>query len=49
MSIGEFLLEFASEALLDLVEAGKERDGDEDYNGTFAVADFELWMILACA
>lgn len=43
MPVGELLLEFTSEALLDLVEAGKKRDGDEDYNGTFAMADFELW------
>jgi hypothetical protein len=29
--------------LLDLVEAGEERDGDEDDDGFFAVADLELW------
>ena len=28
--------------LLDLVEAGEERDGDEDDDCFFAVADFEL-------
>ena len=28
--------------LLDLVEAGEERDGDEDDDGLFAVADLEL-------
>jgi hypothetical protein len=42
MAIGELLLEFASEALLDLVEAGKERDGHKDDNGALAVTDFEL-------
>lgn len=30
--------------LLDLVEAGEERDGDEDDDGFFAVADLELWV-----
>ncbi len=29
--------------LLDLVETGKEGDGDEDDDCFFAVADFELW------
>ena len=47
MSVGELLLEFTGEALLDLVEAGKQRDGDEDYNGTFAMADFELWRTVS--
>lgn len=28
--------------MLDFVEAGEERDGDEYYNGFFSVADFEL-------
>lgn len=28
--------------LLDFVEAGEERDGDEDHDCLFAVADFEL-------
>ena len=31
--------------LLNLVEAGEERDGDEDDNGFLAVADLELWVI----
>ena len=30
--------------LLDLVEAGEERDGDEDDDCLFAVADFELYI-----
>lgn len=30
--------------LLDLVEAWEERDGDEDDDCFFAVADFELWV-----
>ena len=30
--------------LLDFVEAGEERDGDEDDDSFFAVADFELWV-----
>lgn len=29
--------------LLDFVEAGQERDGDEDDDCFFPVADFELW------
>ncbi len=29
--------------LLDLVKAGEERDGDEDDDGFFAVADLKLW------
>jgi hypothetical protein len=42
MSIGEFLFEFTGEALLDLVEALEERDGNEDDDGLLAMADFEL-------
>jgi hypothetical protein len=42
VAVGEFLFELAGEALLDFVEAGKKRDGDEDYDGFFAVADFDL-------
>ena len=30
--------------LLDLVEAGEERDGDEDDDCFFSVTDFELWV-----
>lgn len=30
--------------LLDFVEAGKERDGDEDDDCFLAVADFQLWV-----
>lgn len=33
--------------LLDFVEAGEERDGDEDDDGLLAVADFELKSGLA--
>jgi hypothetical protein len=42
VAVGELLFELAGEALLDFVEAGKEGDGDEDYDGFFAVADFDL-------
>lgn len=42
VAVGELLLELTGQALLDLVEAGEERDGDEDDNGTFSVADLEL-------
>ena len=31
--------------LLDLVEAGEERDGDEDDDSLFAVADLELFGV----
>lgn len=44
MTIGELLLELAGQALLDLVEAGEERNGDKDDNGALAVADFELFI-----
>ena len=46
MAVGEFLLELAGQALLDLVEAGEDRDGDEDNNGALAVADFKLWKAI---
>jgi hypothetical protein len=42
MAIGEFLFEFAGEALLNLVEAWKEGDRDEYDDGFLAVADFDL-------
>ena len=42
VAVGELLFELAGEALLDFVEAGEERDGDEDYDGFFAMADFDL-------
>lgn len=42
VAVGELLLELAGQTLLDLVEAGEERDGDEDNDGTLAVANFEL-------
>jgi len=42
VAVGELLLELTGQALLDLVEAGEERNGDEDDNGTLAVADLEL-------
>ena len=45
MTVGELLLEFADQALLDFVEVGQQGNGDEDDNGALAVADFELWKI----
>lgn len=42
MTVGELLLELAGQALLDLVEAGEERNGDKDNDGALAVADLEL-------
>ncbi len=42
VAVREFLFELAGEALLDLVEAGEEGDGDEDYDGFFSVADLDL-------
>lgn len=42
VAVGKLLFELAGEALLDFVEAGEEGDGDEDYDGFFAVADFDL-------
>jgi hypothetical protein len=42
VAVAEFLLEFASQAGLDFVEAGEDRDGDEDDDCAFAVTDFEL-------
>jgi hypothetical protein len=48
VAIRELLLEFAGEALLDLVEAGEEGDGNEDYDGALSVADFELEAESVC-
>lgn len=42
VAVGELLLELTGQALLDLVEALEERDGDEDDNGLLAVADLNL-------
>ena len=42
MAVGEFLFELARQALLDFVEAREQRDGHEDDDGFFAVADFDL-------
>lgn len=42
VAVGELLFQLAGETLLDLVEAGEERDGHEDDDGFFAVADFDL-------
>lgn len=42
VAVGEFLFELAGETLLDFVETGEEGDGDKDYDGFFAVADFDL-------
>jgi len=42
VAVGELLLELTGQTLLNLVEAGEERDGDEDDDRTLAVADFEL-------
>jgi hypothetical protein len=35
LTVRELLLEFASEALLNLVEAGEERNWDEDHDSFF--------------
>lgn len=42
MAVGEFLFQLAGETLLDFVEAREEGDGNEDYDGFLAVADFKL-------
>jgi hypothetical protein len=42
VAVRELLLQLAGQALLDFVEAGEERDGNEDDDGFFAVADFNL-------
>lgn len=42
MSIGELLLEFSGQSLLNLVEVVEERDWDEDDDRALAMADFEL-------
>jgi hypothetical protein len=42
VAVGEFLFQLAGQALLDFVEALEEWDGDENYDGFFAVADFDL-------
>lgn len=42
VAVGELLFELTGQALLDLVKAGEERDGNEDDDGFFAVADFDL-------
>lgn len=42
VAVGEFLFQLAGETLLDFVEAREEGDGNEDYDGFFAVADFNL-------
>jgi hypothetical protein len=42
VAVGELLLKLTGQTLLNLVEAGEERDGDEDNDRTLAVADFEL-------
>jgi len=42
VAVRELLLQFTRQPLLDLVEAGEKRDGDEDDNGALAVANFEL-------
>lgn len=43
VAVGKLLLKFAGETLLDLVEIGEQRDGDEDDNGAFSTSDFELY------
>lgn len=45
VAVRELLLQLAGQALLDLVEAAEERDGDEDDDRAFAVADFELFAM----
>jgi hypothetical protein len=47
VTVGELLLELAGQALLDLVEAGEERNRDEDNNGALVVADLELERCLS--
>lgn len=42
MSVGELLLEFSGQSLLDLVEVVEERDWDEDDDCALSMADFEL-------
>jgi hypothetical protein len=42
VTVAEFLLEFASQAGLDLVEAGEDGDGDKDNDCALAMANFEL-------
>jgi hypothetical protein len=42
VAVRELLLQLAGQALLDFVKAGEERDGDEDDDGFFAVAHFDL-------
>jgi len=46
VTVGELLLELAGQALLDFVEAGEERDRDEDDDGALAMAGFDLWELL---
>lgn len=43
MSVGELLLEFSGQSLLDLVEVLKERNWDEDDDCALSVTNFELW------
>ncbi len=47
VAVGELLFQLAGETLLDLVEAGEERNGHEDDDGFFAVANFDLegWSV----
>jgi hypothetical protein len=42
VAVRELLLELTGQALLDLVEALEERDGDEDDNGLSAVTNLDL-------
>lgn len=44
VTVGELLLEFAGKALLNLVEAGKERDRNEDDDCALVVADLKLQL-----
>lgn len=46
MSVGELLLEFSGQSLLDLVEVVEERDWDEDDDCALSMADFELRYLL---
>lgn len=48
MAVGELLLELTGQTLLNLVESGQERDGDEDDDGAFSVANFELYIMRSC-
>jgi hypothetical protein len=47
LAVGELLLEFPSQALLNLVEAWEERDGHEDHDG-FLCGNINLRRGISC-